>query len=310
MAGEPVLRGQGPRTRRDRRAARRRPGLRDAGGRHANRLGHAAGLGSTRTVADDLGDRLGAYRGRADVHLARIVADTRVGGAQRMGEAAGRGTDGRLRTARWLPERLVRQGLDADPRAAGRGGGGMPVTPGHLLRGITSSTTSFAQRSPIDYARRRRLPRLAQAQLAVTAWRRQGHILRHPATWGQPQQPDETTLPADPAREHAACAGKPAPCSPRPASTSPSPGNPRPAGSPASPGPAPTASPSATCTRSSRARLPASAIAARLATTADHVQLAAARNPAPRLPARSPAGVPPHPGYPPPQPDHDAKVHA
>ena len=42
-----------------------------------------------------------------------------------------------------------------------------------------------------------------------------------------------------------------------------------------------------------RARLPASAIAAKLATTADHVLLAAARNPAPRLPcdpltARSP----------------------
>ena len=33
-----------------------------------------------------------------------------------------------------------------------------------------------------------------------------------------------------------------------------------------------------------RARLPASAIAARLATTTDHVLLAAARNPAPRLP--------------------------
>jgi DNA-binding GntR family transcriptional regulator len=34
-----------------------------------------------------------------------------------------------------------------------------------------------------------------------------------------------------------------------------------------------------------RARLPASAIAVRLATTADHVLLAATRNPAPRLPA-------------------------
>jgi hypothetical protein len=38
-----------------------------------------------------------------------------------------------------------------------------------------------------------------------------------------------------------------------------------------------------------RARLPAGAIAARLATTADHVLLAAERNPAPRLPAGSPA---------------------
>ena len=38
-----------------------------------------------------------------------------------------------------------------------------------------------------------------------------------------------------------------------------------------------------------RARLPASAIAARLSTTADHVLLAAARNPAPRLLVGSPA---------------------
>jgi hypothetical protein len=37
-----------------------------------------------------------------------------------------------------------------------------------------------------------------------------------------------------------------------------------------------------------RARFSASAIAARLATTADHVLLAAARNPAPRLPGDSP----------------------
>jgi hypothetical protein len=37
-----------------------------------------------------------------------------------------------------------------------------------------------------------------------------------------------------------------------------------------------------------RARLSASAIAARLATTADHVLLAAARNPAPRLPGDPP----------------------
>jgi hypothetical protein len=41
-----------------------------------------------------------------------------------------------------------------------------------------------------------------------------------------------------------------------------------------------------------RARLPASAIAARLATSADHVLLAATRNPAPRLPADSPPELP------------------
>jgi hypothetical protein len=44
-----------------------------------------------------------------------------------------------------------------------------------------------------------------------------------------------------------------------------------------------------------RARLPVRAIAARLATTADHVRLTAARHPAPRLPAGFPAPPPPEP---------------
>jgi hypothetical protein len=44
-----------------------------------------------------------------------------------------------------------------------------------------------------------------------------------------------------------------------------------------------------------RAGLPVPAIAVRLATTADHVRLAAARNPAPRLPVGSPAQPPPEP---------------
>jgi hypothetical protein len=78
-----------------------------------------------------------------------------------------------------------------------------------ILEPVTAAICQLARQledngTPIDYARRRRLPRLAQAQLDVTAWRRQRHILRHPATWGQPKQPDDTSLPAAPAREHLA----------------------------------------------------------------------------------------------------------
>jgi hypothetical protein len=47
-----------------------------------------------------------------------------------------------------------------------------------------------------------------------------------------------------------------------------------------------------------RAGLPVRAIAARLATSADHVRLAAARHPAPRLPAAIPAPPPPEPEIP------------
>jgi hypothetical protein len=84
-----------------------------------------------------------------------------------------------------------------------------PSLSSRLARCVTASICQLARQledngTPIDYARRRRLPRLAQAQLDVTAWRRQRHILRHPATWGQRQQPGGITLPAAPVREHLA----------------------------------------------------------------------------------------------------------
>jgi hypothetical protein len=47
-----------------------------------------------------------------------------------------------------------------------------------------------------------------------------------------------------------------------------------------------------------RAGLPVRAIAARLATTADHIRLTAARHPAPQLPPGTPAQPPPEPGLP------------
>jgi hypothetical protein len=231
-----------------------------------------------------------------------------------------------------------------------------PVHPGDLatftsrlrkhgvLEPVTAAICQLARQlddngTPIDYARRRRLPRLARAQLDVTAWRRQRHILRRPATWGQPQQPGDTALPAAPVREHLAglrlielLTGThprylpgdlqlPAPrtqhysnftltmpaqldlCLRRqahsllskasidePVTWEPPPG--WVTGIPW-PGPDPDSITTSDLHPLIRARLPASAIAAKLATTADHVLLTATRSPAPRLPgdpltARSP----------------------
>jgi TniQ len=203
-----------------------------------------------------------------------------------------------------------------------------------ILEPVTAAICQLARQledngTPIDYARRRRLPRLAQAQLDVTAWRRQRHILRHPATWGQPQQPGGTALAAAPVREHLArlrlielltgthprylpgelqlpaartqhysnfTLTMPAQldlCLRRQASAllskasidEPVAWEPPPGwitGVPW-PGPDPDSITPGDLHPLIRARLPASAIAAKLATTADHVLLAAARNPAPRL---------------------------
>lgn len=182
-----------------------------------------------------------------------------------------------------------------------------------VLEQVTAAICQLARRledngTPIDYARRRRLPRLAQAQLDVTAWRRQRHILRHPATWGQPQQPDNTTLPGPlqlPATRTQRYSNftltMPAQldlCLHRQASSllskasidEPVTWEPPPGwvtGIPW-PGPDPDSITPGDLHPLIRARLPASAIAAKLATTADHVQLAAARNPAPRLPGDPP----------------------
>jgi hypothetical protein len=173
----------------------------------------------------------------------------------------------------------------------------------------------------------------------VAALRRERHILRHPATWGQPQQPHDITLPAAPVREHLArlrliemltgthprylpgplqlpatrtqhysnfaltMPGQLDLCLRRQASSllskasidEPVTWEPPPGwitGIPW-PGPDPDSITTSDLHPLIRARLPASAIAARLSTTADHVLLAATRSPAPRLPgdpltARSP----------------------
>jgi hypothetical protein len=213
-----------------------------------------------------------------------------------------------------------------------------------ILEPVTAAICQLARQledngTPIDYARRRRLPRLAQAQLDVTAWRRQRYILRHPATWGQPQQPGGTALPAAPVREHLArlrlielltgthprylpgdlqlpatrtqhysnftltmpeqldlCLRRQARSLlskahiNEPVTWEPPPGW---ITGITWPGPHPDSITTSDLHPLIRARLPASAIAAKLATTADHVLLAATRNPAPRLPtdpltARSP----------------------
>jgi hypothetical protein len=58
--------------------------------------------------------------------------------------------------------------------------------------------------APIDYARRRRLRRFAQAQLDVTGWRRQRYFLTHPDTWAHRRHLDRADLPAAPLQEHLA----------------------------------------------------------------------------------------------------------
>jgi hypothetical protein len=57
--------------------------------------------------------------------------------------------------------------------------------------------------APIDYARRRRLRRLSQAQLDVTGWRRQRHLLSHPGTRTH-RHPNRADLPINLEQEHLA----------------------------------------------------------------------------------------------------------
>jgi hypothetical protein len=109
--------------------------------------------------------------------------------------------------------------------------------------------------SPVDYARRRRPRRLSPAQLDVTAWPRQHHVLTHRLPPGPTAASTYPSLPAAPVhlarlrrllealqlpgprsrvyiefvfimpeQMASACTSKPAHCSPRPASLSPSPG--------------------------------------------------------------------------------------
>jgi hypothetical protein len=195
-----------------------------------------------------------------------------------------------------------------------------------VLEPVTAATCQLARQleengAPIDYARRRRLPRLAQAPLDVTAWHRQRYLLNgtsRPAapageyfarlrliellTGTHPRYlPGQLRLPSSRSQQYSNfiltmpeqldfCLRRQArsllskasirepvtweppscwvTCIPWPGPDSIGPGDLHPL---------------------IRARLPAGAIAARLSATADHVLLAAERNPAPRLPAGSPA---------------------
>lgn len=67
-----------------------------------------------------------------------------------------------------------------------------------ILEPVTAAICQLARKldehgAPVDYARRRRLRRLSQAQLDITAWRRQRYLLARHAS-----------LPAAPVQEHLA----------------------------------------------------------------------------------------------------------
>lgn len=76
-----------------------------------------------------------------------------------------------------------------------------------ILEPVTAAICQLARKldehgAPIDYARRRRLRRLSQAQLDVTGWRRQRYFLTHPDTWAHRRYLDHADLPATPVQEH------------------------------------------------------------------------------------------------------------
>jgi hypothetical protein len=197
-----------------------------------------------------------------------------------------------------------------------------------ILEPVTAAICQLARRleedgASIDYARRRRLPRLAQAPLDVTAWHRQRYLLNgasrpaapageyfarlrlielltgtHPrylpgqlrllANRGQQYSNFILTMPEQldfclrrQARALLSKASIREPVTWEPPSDWVT-------GIPW-PGPDPDSISPGDLHPLIRARLPASAIAARLSATADHVLLAAERNPAPRFPAGSPA---------------------
>jgi regulatory helix-turn-helix LysR family protein len=76
-----------------------------------------------------------------------------------------------------------------------------------VLEPVTAAICQLARRldehgAPVDYARRRRLRRLSQAQLDVAGWRRQRYFLTHPDTWAHRRHLDRADLPAAPVQEH------------------------------------------------------------------------------------------------------------
>jgi len=206
-----------------------------------------------------------------------------------------------------------------------------------ILEPVTAAICQLARKldehgAPVDYARRRRLRRLSQAQLDITAWRRQRYILtRHASLPAAPVQeqyarlrlielltgthprylPEPLRLPGRSQgyagfvftlpEQMAFCLHQQArsllskACINEPVTWEPPfdwvTGIPW-------PGPDPDAIRPEDLHPLIRAGLPVRAIAARLATTADHVRLTAARHPAPRLPPGSPAPPQPEPGPP------------
>ena len=129
-----------------------------------------------------------------------------------------------------------------------------------------------------------------QSVTAALAYAEQAPNLgaRYPVTCSCPRSARSTTATSPspcPCNSTSACVGKPAPCSPRPASDEPVTWEPPPGWITGIPWPGPDPITTSDLHPLIRARLPASAIAARLGTTADHVLLAASRNPAPCLPA-------------------------
>jgi molybdenum-dependent DNA-binding transcriptional regulator ModE len=78
-----------------------------------------------------------------------------------------------------------------------------------ILEPVTAALCQLARKleehgAPVDYARRRRLRRISQAQLDTDSWRRQRYFLTHPATWAQRRHLDHATLPAAPVQEQLA----------------------------------------------------------------------------------------------------------
>jgi hypothetical protein len=183
-----------------------------------------------------------------------------------------------------------------------------------ILEPVTTALCQLARKldehgAPVDYARRRRLRRFSQARLDTDSWRRQRYFLTHPGTHPR-YLPAPLRLPDRRSQDYAefvfTMPAQMASCLHRQARTLLSQaGISEPvtweppldwaAGIPW-PGPDPGAVSTEDLHPLIRAGLPVRAIAARLATSPDHVRLAAARHPAPRLPA----GIHPPP---PPEPD-------
>jgi hypothetical protein len=78
-----------------------------------------------------------------------------------------------------------------------------------VLEPVTTVICQLARKpdehgTPIDYARRRRLRSLSQANLDTGGWRRSRYFLTHPGTWAHRRYARRADLPAAPAQENLA----------------------------------------------------------------------------------------------------------